>query len=238
MNILLFDDDKLWCEHAKSIIERLDGFRNAEITMMNDEKLFLEKVQDSNPDLIFMDIEIDGSNQNGIHLVEAIQKKHSQAQIVFCTNYLQYALDIYNSNHCYYVIKEQFEERLPEIMRIVEEKIRAGKESVSIMSGSDVIQIPQADIVFVERLGRTNYVHTVHEKIETKESMEKIWEKLNHMVFVRCHKSYIVSLSYVKVYKRSSLLVSTGEAGEEELISISRPNIQSVKDAVWRYFER
>ncbi|MBQ9068557.1 MAG: hypothetical protein IJ131_05755 [Eggerthellaceae bacterium] len=50
------------------------------------------------PDLVFIDIEFDGKPE-GIAAVREINERVPNCQVVYLTNYLQYAVDVYQANH-------------------------------------------------------------------------------------------------------------------------------------------
>ena len=64
-------------------------------------------------DMLFMDIVLENEEgKNGIDIVTAVNKKWKDCQIVYLTNYLFYATEVYHTEHVFFALKEQFEERI------------------------------------------------------------------------------------------------------------------------------
>lgn len=57
-----------------------------------------------------MDIELE--LDNGIQVAGMLNEKWPDCAIIYVTNYLFYAIDIYQTEHIYFVLKEQFEKGL------------------------------------------------------------------------------------------------------------------------------
>lgn len=57
--------------------------------------------------IMFMDIEM--SDENGIDLAMEVNRKWPKCQVVYLTNYWSYAMEVYETRHVYYIVKEKFE---------------------------------------------------------------------------------------------------------------------------------
>lgn len=60
-------------------------------------------------DVLFLDIEM--PDINGIETARAVNEKWSMCQIVYLTNYLFDATEVYHTAHVFYVLKNQFEQK-------------------------------------------------------------------------------------------------------------------------------
>lgn len=226
MNIGICDDDGNWLLRAERIIREFADRRNFSVTVecFCDKKELLD-FDERALDVLFMDIELD--EDNGIELVKEVNRLWKNCQIVYLTNYLFYAVDIYQTEHIYFVLKEQFEQRVEEVFeKIGHELEQADKKLLySVIGRKQVLLAPQ-DILYFERVRRVTM-------IETKSGTYEIWDKLDQIIeglpaldFVRCHISYIVYLPAVLEVETNAFLMKNGTR-----IPISRGYAKAVKQA-------
>lgn len=229
MRIGICDDDALALEW---IGQKIDAYRKCEgkvleiFPFQTEEELksFLEKEL---LDLIFMDIDM-GDGRNGIEIASELTKCHPVCNIAFLTNYLEYAPDVYETRHCYYILKSEFEKRLPFVIRKAEEKSAnlSAKISLALKGGKREL-IEKCRIMYAERSGRRTCIFLDDGTVlDTAERLEPLYERLGNGEFVRCHNSFVVRLEKVHKYSRLKLILENGQ-----VISISRPYIDSVKKA-------
>ena len=83
-----------------------------------DGKTALEKIEDSLPDLIFMDIRLAG--ENGLHLTEHIMRRHPQIIVAILTSYdwPEYREAAYKFGANYFIMKGSSTNR--EIVEMIE----------------------------------------------------------------------------------------------------------------------
>jgi len=83
-----------------------------------DGKTALEKIEDSLPDLIFMDIRLAG--ENGLHLTEHIKRRHPQIIVAILTSYdwPEYREAAYKFGANYFIMKGSSTNR--EIVEMIE----------------------------------------------------------------------------------------------------------------------
>lgn len=175
-------------------------------------------------DLVFMDIEL--KETTGIEAAKQLSVIQPDCQIVYLTNYIDYATDVYETEHCYYLLKSQLEKRLPDVMKKVEARLDILHEHLVINSKSRKHIIPVREICYIESNKHLTYIHTTTELIETAEKLDDITAKLNGVTFVRCHKSYLISLNHIKTYERQRFTLKQGVE-----IPISRRYIKSAKES-------
>ena len=219
MKLAICDDNGTELRRAASIIERYaaDCAHDVDITLFDDVEECIEKATDF--DVVFMDIEFDNGPQ-GIEAAARINKIAPECQVVYLTNYLHYSLDVYSTEHAWYVLKSQLESRLPEI----DEKLsnigaaRHAKIVVETTNSGDVVSINSGDIRYLERWNRTRHIYLCNgTKEQTREKLPDVLAKLPDNLFARCHNSYAVNLACVKRIHSAELNCDNGA-----LIPISR----------------
>lgn len=170
-------------------------------------------------DIAIMDIEFDAIPYNGINLSASINELLPSSQIIYLTNILEFAPDVYETKHCYFVLKSNMDLMLPRAVNKAVNIIQKSKEDavMEIVCDGSRVLIPQHDIIYVERVQRKLTIHTEKSDYSFYSSLKKFLSQANSM-FVRCHEAFVVNLDYVNVVKKDVVQM---EGGRELPIGIS-----------------
>ena len=114
MVIGICDDDKKWRESCK---RTLIGFSTMidmgmEVMCFSTAEELLE-YKETPLDAVFLDIEL--GRANGIFVAKKLNKVRPNCKIIYMTNYLHYATEIYNTEHIWFVIKSKFTDKIGDI---------------------------------------------------------------------------------------------------------------------------
>ncbi len=174
---------------------------------------------------------VDLGEESGIALAGKINKKWKSCQIIYLTNYLSYATETYHTAHTFFVLKEQFQDRIGEVFGKILHTIEQKSENLvfSAIGGKEVVLAPE-DILYFERSGRITRIVTVWGNYEIWDKLGSVMEKLSKMDFVRCHNSYIVYMPAVRELGKGCFILKNGTK-----IMISRSHTKAVKTAFMRW---
>ncbi|MDD2970757.1 MAG: LytTR family DNA-binding domain-containing protein [Lachnospiraceae bacterium] len=226
------DDDQCLLEDIKAYLLEY-GERVSEAyeihTFQNAEELFRFFTRRHQLDLLFMDIELE--DESGIKVAEKVNKVVPDCQITYLSNYLHYATEVYDTKHCYYIVKNEYQEKIPKVIERVREYQR--KTFLAVKTGTASQMIAIRDIIYLEREKKTTHIHWMKGITDTRENLEELLARISAPFFVRCHNSYAVSLLHVKVYKRQEILLD-----EDATVPISRGYIVEVKDHFMQWAEK
>ena len=220
MKIIICDDSIKEAEKTKEVLvsNKLADESDITIFLPDDLRGEIER-RTLSCDIAVMDIEFDAVPYNGINLSAAINELLPFSQIIYLTNILEFAPDVYETKHCYFVLKSNMDLMLPravnKAVNIIEKNKNAAVMEI-VCDGSRVL-IPQHDIVFVERSQRKLTIHTEKSDYSFYSSLKKFLSQTNGL-FVRCHEAYVVNLDYVNVVKKDLVQM---EGGRELPIGIS-----------------
>lgn len=230
MVVGICDDDKSWCIEAGKRIEEYAG--NVLLNVMvnyfeNEEQLLC--YEGSPMEVLFLDIELDG--RNGIQVAQKVNKKWKNCQIVYLTNYLFYATEVYSTIHTFFVLKEQFEMKIGEIFQKVEHELSQQEKKLvfDVIGYKEVVLAPN-EILYFERMNRTTKIVTVWGDYEIWDKIKEIEKKLPEIDFVRCHNSCIVYLPAVREMRKDSFIMNN-----EEKVMISRAYAKFTKRAFMKW---
>ena len=170
-----------------------------------------------------MDIELDSGDMSGIHLAEKINLSNSGTQIIFISQYLQYASAVYETNHVYFVSKQQMEEYLPRALSAACRKLSELHRQYFCFSYlSRDYRIPRSDILYMERKLRNTEIHTKSQIYYCRDKIQDLIEQLRPD-FCICHKSFAVNINAIHT---AGIEISDGTR-----LPVSRNCYQSTKDA-------
>ena len=231
MKVMVVEDE----EHIRGIlqkmIERNDGF-----TVVSSCGDFASAISDFirlRPEVVFMDIDLNG--ESGMECAKAITEVEPKVKIVFATAHSEYMANAFEIYAFDYLVKPFDMERIAKTLgRIAdtagqEEKtgrpektddeklIRRGKEEINFVDIKDIIMI--------ERVDSMTRIITKDETYLTAQSLSSLEEKLNAEKFMRCHKSYIISIDAIKkleVYGRWTYIVRFKGTDETALMTSAK----------------
>lgn len=202
INVLIIDDEfparKLLSEYVSKIPNlKLVG-------VCEDAVSAIELLQKESIDLMFSDIQM--PNLSGLEFYKSLKVK---PLVVFTTAYKEYALESYDLEAVDYLLKpipfprfvqavNKVSERLALKRRPISEE-KAEKDFFMVKADYKLYRIEYANILYVE--GQSEYV-TFHlkekKKITAYYSLKRLEEELPSNMFIRIHKSYIVSISNIE----------------------------------------
>jgi len=114
--VLIVEDNPIFRQTMMEILSH--QFPSMVLEGAADGKTALEKIEDSLPDLIFMDIRLQG--ENGLHLTEHIKRRHPQIIVAILTSYdwPEYREAAYKFGANYFIMKGSSSNR--EIVEMIE----------------------------------------------------------------------------------------------------------------------
>ena len=148
-------------------------------------------------------------------------------QIIFVSQCLEYAPDVYVCRHTYFISRDRISE-------LMESALNISLENLSTCSVEDYLyikvrksqyKIPQSRILYIERNIRETTIHTYTTEFQTSEKIDSILRRLPDY-FVSCHRSYAINLKMASAIHRNSAVFSNGR-----VIPIGRTHYEDVKKA-------
>ena len=196
VEVAVCDDHEGQLQEAAASIGRFVQSRRLDLHVVTFTtiKAFFAAAQHTDFDIVFMDIEFDGRPQ-GIDAVRKLNEVAPKCQVVYLSNYLQYSVDVYRTDHVWFVLKSQLEERLPEVFeKLARIRDYRGSFIVLVTKGSGAVRLSCNDILYLERKSKLTRVVTRSGVYETREKLGDIACKLPEESFASCHSSYVVNM--------------------------------------------
>ena len=219
---LLNNKIKKWSDE-KGVRVSIDNFKSAES--------FLFKWEDYDKyDIIFLDIKL--SQMSGLELSNLIREKNKSVKIVFVTGIFKYASHGYKVGALHYLMKPINTEDLYFCLDKTQEEINK-KEKLGMIvleTAKKSIKLSYNDIHYCIMFSPYIDIHTDLEKITVRKKISEIESMLPDERFVRCHRSYIVNIKYIKSIEKCNLVLEIGVK-----IPISRGKFKELNEVFINY---
>lgn len=162
-------------------------------------------------DLMFLDLHLPV-----VKGFDFLKKLKNPPLVIVTTAYHQYAVEGYELDIVDYLMKpipyDRFikaVEKFKYLMNAEEALLEAAdREHIFISSGKKQIKIVLHDIFFIESLREYIHIHTKAGTITVKMPISRIEDSLDPKMFIRIHKSYIISKTKIEVRSASMIQVN------------------------------
>lgn len=217
MTAIIIDDEPL----ARSIIkEYLQAYPHITLAEeCNDGFEGIKAIQQHQPDLIFLDIQM--PKINGFEMLELIDHP---PMVIFTTAFEEYAIKAFDAHAADYLLKpfskERFDKALqklqlqktniaPDVVATALHNSLPGNRIVLKDNGKIKI-IPLAQVQYIEAADDYVKIHTAEGNFLKKKTMQFFEDSLPQQEFIRIHRSYIVNsqlITRITPYEKESHLV-------------------------------
>ena len=201
-HIALCDDEQTEVIKTKDMLSNYRKSRpgsDFEIGTFGSAEQLLSKVQDSYaPDLILMDIYMEG--QNGIEAARALREMGNESRVIFLTASERHAVDAFRVEAVQYLVKPIVEAELFSLLDKQFEVLNEKRQKyVALETDNRTFRVMVHDIVYCEAQGKRQYLHlTDGTQLCIRMSMAGLEELfLPYEGIVRIGKWYIINMDHV-----------------------------------------
>ena len=214
---LAIDDEPLALELLEDNISKVPFLQL--IAACDNVKNAMKVMQEQSVDLIFLDIQMPGLT--GLQFIQSMTEK---PMIILITAYKQYALEGYNLDVLDYLVKPVSLDRFIKACNKANQlfELKSGRKSglspakpeyIFVNADYKLVKITLADIIYIEGLKDYIKIHlkSAQHAVVTRMPIKTIEEQLPPGQFIRIHKSYIVSVSFITAIRKSSVFIDSLE---------------------------
>jgi two-component system, LytTR family, response regulator len=214
----------------------LEDHSGLEITEASTYDEALNMIHESQPDLVFLDIQL-GGKKTGFDVIEQLDYV---PQIIFCTAYDEFAIKAFEHNALDYLLKPIDPKRLADAMmkfksrhvakNDVKKNILTEDDQVFVKDGERCWFVNLTEVRLFESAGNYAKVYFGDNKPLILKSLNALEERLDEKTFFRANRKHIINLRWVKniePYLNGGLLVYL-KGGEE--VEVSRRQAVKFKD--------
>jgi len=187
----------------------------------------LREIKLHRPDMVFLDIQMNG--ETGFDLLNRVG--NIDFDFVFTTAFDNYAIKAFRFNAIDYLLKPIVPEELIEAVNKVKHKttskLTASKgqleqlyhdmlnpqkvhDKIAIPTTEGYLVIPVNDIVYCQANSNYTEFHLVNKKrIISSYTLKQYDEILTKQSFFRAHRSYLINLAHIKIYRKGEVVRSS-----------------------------
>ncbi|GAL82899.1 hypothetical protein MYP_125 [Sporocytophaga myxococcoides] len=239
--VIITDDEPL----ARSLIRSYlkDDFEMEVIAECGDGFSALKSVQELQPDLLFLDIQM--PKLTGFEMLELME---SPPLIIFSTAFDEYALKAFEMNAADYLLKPYSRERFEQAIKKAKVRLQQGKsvieasginntlkqkvgtlERIAVKTGNKINVVQVNDVFYIEAQDDYVMIYCEAGKFLKQQTMKYFEDALDPAIFMRVHRSYIVNLNeitQIEPYEKDSHLIVLRNGAK---IPVSRSNYSELR---------
>ena len=215
MKIAVCDDDKGCLDSMKRLLAGYPGISRTEY-YQNLSQLSEALENGMGYDLVLMDIEWEGNEQDGIAYAAQYNARSPQTRFIFVTAYNdKFSEKIFweKVNLCGFLVKPVRKEHLEKLLDKVREKIFSS----------------EALILYIESNAHQLLIHTISGEVSLYEKLD-VYEKKLHKDFLRVHKSFLVNMQYIRRIEMKEVTLQDGT-----VLPVSKTRYSASRDKYFRY---
>lgn len=213
LRIAICDDNPLHLRTAENMVQEYlkSAEKKAEIqTFQSAGELLSEADKNAyQPDIAILDIEMDG--EDGISLAGKLNTMIPQCRIIFLTSYIDYASDVYEAEHIWFIVKNNAGKYFSAALDKAIGSLKEDMVSVIIVrdKGSS-IAVPLSDILYITKVARKALIHcTEKDYADTRRPSILIPEHLKDR-FIQCHQGYWVNIRKIRELDHDEFILTDG----------------------------
>lgn len=241
ISVVVIDDELM---SLNLLAYLLDNFTSIQLKVVGKAMTLnegIEMIKYSNPDLVFLDIEMPDGNGMEIFNHQLSQK----TKIVLVTGHDQYAIDAINKPVAGYLLKPVNMVDLHEIIKKVDKMIRAEQQQMELEDRINTLctaDVPGKNLIFdvesgfiVENTRNIEYIAAdqsyatlftfAKREFVVSKSLKELEAYLPKNQFYRTHKSYLVNIYYIRKFVKAGESYVLLKSGAKIPVSVRKTSV-------------
>lgn len=228
LNIAICDDENTICNQLEDILYNVTTRYNIKINIdifFNAESLYEKLNHNAHYNLIFLDIEL--GNMSGVDLGRKIREdmNNQSTQIIYISSKTSYAMELFSVRPLNFLIKPLTTEKVDKVFNIFLNLINTSVELFTYNKNKKEYSFLISDIIYFESDTRQINIYTKDEIDTFYGGLKEIHKKLKDFGFIFIHRSYLININQVKVFKYDKVTLL-----DETIINISQTYRKNVRD--------
>ena len=227
--IAVCDDEKIF---VNDIVKRIKAASNdCEIISFYSGEELLNSKLDFN--IIFLDIEMTGLD--GINTAFKLRENNYDGIIIFLTSHTEFMPDAFKVNAFRFLSKPTEEDKFNEAFTAAQKSI-LNTNHILINNEKGSVYLKCADIVYLEAYGDGTYIYDKNGNVYITNKQLNYWnEQVGNEHFFQIHKSFTVSLLYVKNISKD---FKVSLRNSSQILNVSRRKYLPFRNAFFDYIRK
>ena len=232
MNIAIIDDISTDAEDLKNIAVFYFEKKQiqAEIYQFFSAEEFFEDYQPGKFQILFLDIYMNG--MTGMEAARRIRRQSDDCILVFVTTSSDFAVESYDVQASYYLLKPFDPEKLCRILSTIQFRQSQNSRYIELISDRTPVKIPVRSILYVDTYRNAVQVHTTDAGIiRSYITFQKFEELLEGMkCFLSCYRGCIVNMDHIEKSTDEGFVMDN-----QELVTVRKRGSNAIKKAYLEY---
>ena len=210
MRIAICEDDREERSLLRSYIEdycRRNSY-TVELTEYADAEALLSDFAPGAFGLLLLDIYLPGLS--GLAAARRIRAQDPDCLLVFITVSMDHALDGYGVRAASYVVKPLTRDKLDHALYACRKELDKASRTLQVPAVGGEVAIPLAELRYIEVRDKTTLFHMANNTVQSRIPLDEVEERLGGPPFLRCHRSFIVNMSYVEDAQAQDFILRDG----------------------------
>jgi DNA-binding LytR/AlgR family response regulator len=187
----------------RGVLTRLSGYGSAEGFLFDCG----DRVDDIQSDILLLDIQMKAID--GLTLARRIRRHNERVQLIFITGYPDFIAEGYDVSALHYLLKPVDETKFFEVLDRAAVRLRQAPRIITFPKTGGDVKINADDILYAEVISHTVTLYLINGKeIFTMRISEM--EALLGEGFIKCHRSYIVSIKHIRRVTKTAMVLNNG----------------------------
>lgn len=205
MNILIIDDDIAFVEKLKK------DLHNYYIHHYDEVHFFIFtsslNISDIPQGISYAFIDINLPNKNGIDLGLEIKNIFPSIYLVFISSHSYLVHHSLIANPYFFIRKNAYEKDLKIFFELIKNSMKR-KEIIELNYKRERKRIFTNNIIYIEAQLHKLIIYTTEGEYYDNRSLKSIMQSLPLDLFTRIHKSFVLNVSYISIYKGNQIILT------------------------------
>lgn len=232
LNIAIIDDSREDLKQIKAVISSYYKEANIQtsIFLFTSAEAFFQHYTVNEYELIIMDIYMTG--MTGMEAARKIRGYKDEASLIFITSSDAYAVESYDVEAFYYLLKPFRPEKLQAILGKIQVSQAQNSRYIELISDRTPVKIPVRSILYADTYRNAIQVHTTDAGIiRSYITFQKFEELLVGIdCFLSCYRGCIVNMDHISQATDDGFLMDN-----QELVTIRKRGSNAIKKAYLEY---
>lgn len=231
MNIAIIDDIASDAEQLKRIITSYFENRQipTEIRYFSSAEAFFDDYRPGNFQILFLDIYMDGIT--GMEAARRIRNQSDDCILVFVTTSSEFAVESYDVNAAYYLLKPFQPEKLCQILDSFRLKEALHARYIEIISDRVPVHVPLHSILYADTFRNAVCLHTDAGPLRSYLTFHKFEDQIRDCHnFLSCYRGCMVNMDRIQEATDDGFLLDNGET-----VQIRKRGSAAIRKAYLQY---
>ena len=231
MNIAIIDDIASDAEQLKRIITSYFENRQipTEIQYFSSAEAFFDDYRPGNFQILFLDIYMDGIT--GMEAARRIRNQSDDCILVFVTTSSEFAVESYDVNAAYYLLKPFQPEKLCQILDSFRLKEALHARYIEIISDRVPVRVPLLSILYADTFRNAVCLHTDAGPLRSYLTFHKFEDQIRDCHnFLSCYRGCMVNMDRIQEATDDGFLLDNGET-----VQIRKRGSAAIRKAYLQY---